>query len=148
MGTLGNEEFYDTMASTYDQLMPDWPSIVRQDGKDIKELITSLRGEGSLRVLDCACGIGTQAIGLAIEGYDVMATDISSQEVERAKVEAGKFGVDMDFGVADFRCLEDTVDETFDVVLAFDNSLSHLQTDEETVTALRSMKGRLKLGGL
>lgn len=36
-------------------------------------------------VLDCACGIGTQAVGFARLGYDVTASDISDAEIKEAK---------------------------------------------------------------
>ena len=39
-------------------------------------------------ILDCACGIGTQAIGLALLGYDVTASDISDGEIAEAKARA------------------------------------------------------------
>lgn len=144
---LNNEDFFDRMAADYHELMPDWQSNIREDGVNLKELIVSLRGDRVSRVLDCACGIGTQAIGLAMEGYDVVASDISRKEVERAKREAADFGVSIDFRVADFRHLEDSIGEEFDVVLAFDNSLAHVETDADILAGLKSMRGRLKLGG-
>ncbi len=36
-------------------------------------------------ILDCACGIGTQAIGLASMGYQVTASDISDGELSESK---------------------------------------------------------------
>src|ERR1700736_5531060 len=45
-------------------------------------------------VLDCACGIGTQALGLARAGYNVEGTDLSRAEIERAKAEAFSRGLD------------------------------------------------------
>ncbi len=99
-------------------------------------------------VLDCSCGIGTQAIGLAKLGYTVHATDLSPAAVERAKREAASFGVSMAFGVADFRFLDTQVTGTFDVVLSCDNSLPHLLTDDDLRQAARSMCSKLRTGGL
>ena len=39
-------------------------------------------------MLDCACGIGTQALGLAAVGYEMEGSDISSGEIDRAQREA------------------------------------------------------------
>ncbi|NMA74089.1 MAG: methyltransferase domain-containing protein, partial [Bacteroidales bacterium] len=42
--------------------------------------------------LDCSCGSGLQAIGLAKEGYEVEGGDLSANMIDKAKqsaVEAG-----------------------------------------------------------
>jgi SAM-dependent methyltransferase len=54
----------------------------------------------------------------------------------------------MSFGIADYRQLEDTVQDTFDIVLSCDNSISHCLTDADLSAALTSIKSRLKPGGL
>src|ERR1700756_3542666 len=95
------EQFYDDLADSYAFIFPDWQAAVERQGNTISKLI----GEPPLSVLDCSCGIGTQAIGLANLGYTVHATDISSREVEKAKETADKMGVNLTFGVADFRSL-------------------------------------------
>ena len=41
-------------------------------------------GPGPKVVLDCACGIGTQAIGLAACGHRVVATDLSCERTSPA----------------------------------------------------------------
>jgi methylase of polypeptide subunit release factors len=43
-------------------------------------------------VLDCACGLGTQAIGLARRGCTVHATDLSPAAIARAARDAESFG--------------------------------------------------------
>ena len=40
-------------------------------------------------MLDCACGIGTQAVGLAALGYDMMASDISDAEITELLLASG-----------------------------------------------------------
>jgi 2-polyprenyl-3-methyl-5-hydroxy-6-metoxy-1,4-benzoquinol methylase len=77
------------------------------------------------RVLDCACGIGTQALGLAREGYRVHATDLSGAAVRRAETEARARGIQATFGVADMRSLPEAVGGGFDVVVSADNALRH-----------------------
>ena len=69
--------FYDELAPDYDALHADWPRSVRRQGEVLDPLIRSELGDAPQRVLDCACGIGTQAIGLALRGHDVLATDLS-----------------------------------------------------------------------
>lgn len=137
------QQFYDDLADSYAFIFPDWKAAVERQGNIISKLI----GEPPLKVLDCSCGIGTQAIGLAKLDYTVHATDISSKEVEKAKEAADEMGVDLTFGVADFRNLDDEVDGEYDVVISFDNSLPHLLTDEDITKALDSMKTKLVEGG-
>ncbi len=137
------QQVYDDLADSYAFIFPDWQAAVERQGDTISKLI----GEPPLAVLDCSCGIGTQAIGLAKLGYTVHATDISSKEVEKAKETADKMGVDLTFGIADFRSLDDVVEGEYDVVISFDNSLPHLLTDEDITKALNAMKTKLIDGG-
>ncbi|WP_338020292.1 class I SAM-dependent methyltransferase [Paenibacillus marchantiae] len=84
----------------------------------------------TLSLLDCSCGIGTQAIGLAKYGYNVSATDVSPDSVKRAEKEAASRGVNINFGVADFRSLDTDLTGVFDIVLSADNAIPHhLQTE-------------------
>jgi glycine/sarcosine N-methyltransferase len=98
-------------------------------------------------VLDCSCGIGTQAIGLALKGFTVTGTDISKVSVARARVEAVRLGAPVVLGVADFGDLRG-VTGPFDVVLSADNALPHLLTDADLAHALRAMRTQMRPGGL
>ncbi len=119
--------FYDRLAYDYHLLFTDWPEAVRWQASVLDRLIRrELPLEQRPAILDCACGIGTQALGLALLGYSVHGTDISPVAVERARCEAAQLGVAVTFGVADMRTLDRDVGRVFDVVLAFDNSLPHL----------------------
>lgn len=140
--------FYDDLADDYHLNYVDWQGAVRRQGDVIALLIHSQVGEAAKTVLDCSCGIGTQAIGLALEGYTVTGTDISRRSVERARREADAFKVAVDFGVADLRTLRDRVSGEFDVVISCDNSLPHLLTDDDIAVALKNMLDTLRPGGL
>jgi len=137
------QQFYDDLADSYSYIFPDWQASMERQGEILRKLI----GEPPLSVLDCSCGIGTQAIGLAREGYKVHATDISSKEVAKAKEAADKMGVNLTFGVADFRTLDTQVAGEYDAVISFDNSLPHLLNDEDLLKALTAMKAKLVEGG-
>jgi glycine/sarcosine N-methyltransferase len=141
-------EFYDHLADVYHLIYPDWHNAVRRQGAVLDRLIHSLLAQGPVRVLDCACGIGTQAIGLALRGHDVHATDISGASVDRARDEALSMGASITVGVADMRSLGTAVDGTFDVVLACDNSLPHLVSDEDLAAAGNAFAAKLRPGGL
>ena len=102
----------------------------------------------SARILDCACGIGTQAIGLAAVGYNVTGSDISDGALSEAKARAQKHQVHIRFEQADFCALSDTFAERFDIVIAMDNALPHMLSEAALKDAVRSISNRLKTGGL
>ena len=143
-------DFYDALSPLYhDNMGWDWDSVMRREGEILGRFIGQrMKDAGAMAVLDCACGIGTQAIGLALRGHRVHATDLSPVSVDCARSEARRIGVDMTFGVADFRDLDRTLAAHFDVVMACDNSIAHCLGDRGLAAALASMKSRLTAGGV
>ncbi len=143
-------DFYDNLSPEYrDNMGWDWEATMRKEGASLARFIASEMGKtGPYSLLDCSCGIGTQAIGLALQGYQVHATDLSTVSVDCARQEAINLGATMTFGVADFFKLEATISDTFDIVLTCDNSIAHCLKDEDLAAALASMKNRLNPGGL
>ena len=143
-------DFYDGLSVLYRHNMGwDWDGTMRAEGATLDRALAGTLGRpGPYRLLDCSCGIGTQAIGLAIQGHSVHATDLSPVSIDCARAEAERLGVDVSFGVADYRRLEEEVPYTFDVVLSCDNSIAHCLTDADLGAALCSMKSRLEPDGL
>ena len=143
-------EFYDRLSFDYRHNMGyDWEAEMRWDGASLDRFLAKqLGGRGPYSVLDCSCGIGTQAIGLALQGHQVYATDLSPVSIDCARRESTALGVEITFGVADFRRLSETISDTFDVVLSCDNSFAHCLEDDDLAAALASIKTRLKPGGL
>jgi glycine/sarcosine N-methyltransferase len=139
--------FYDGLAAEYHLLFADWDASVRRQGEILDRLIVGQVGAGPHQVLDCSCGIGTQAIGLALRGYQVHGTDISPAGVARAQREAARLGATLTTGVADLRALE-VVDGTFDVVLSCDNAIPHLLSEEDLGRAAAGMYAKLRADGL
>ena len=140
--------FYDGLAADYHLIYEDWPTAIERHAVVIDRLIRRELGAGARDVLDCACGIGTQALGLAALGYRVSASDLSPRAVARATREARARGLDIAFQVADIRALERAVLGRFDAVLAVDNALPHLLTDEDLATALQAIAQKLLPDGL
>ncbi len=140
--------FYDGLAGDYHLLFEDWPASARRQGEVLDRLLRRLLGESPLAVLDCCCGIGTQAIGLALLGHRVHATDLSPQAVNRAAREAAAVGASLTLGVADVRTLQEQVEGVFDAVIACDNSLPHLLDDEDLRRGVAGMAAKLRPGGL
>jgi SAM-dependent methyltransferase len=139
--------FYDGLADEYHLLFADWDASVRRQGGILERLIAGTLGEGPKQVLDCSCGIGTQAIGLALRGYHVHGTDISPSAVARAQREAACLGATLTTGVADLRELEH-VPGSYDVVLSCDNAVPHLLTDADLRRTAAGMYAKLRPDGL
>ncbi|MBZ0295613.1 MAG: class I SAM-dependent methyltransferase [Anaerolineae bacterium] len=141
-------EFYKELANDYHFIFADWRKSVLRQSEALDHLIRAQGLKVGASVLDCSCGIGTQAIGLAVRGYNVHGTDLSAEAVARAQQEAERAKVKITFGVSDFRELEANVPGTFDVVLSCDNSIAHLLTEEDLELALHNMRAKLNPGGL
>jgi SAM-dependent methyltransferase len=139
-------DFYDELAPEYHLIYDDWNATVKQQGRALDRLIRS-RLVNARSVLDCSCGIGTQALGLASLGYRVHGTDASERSVDRARQEAVRLGLNISLAVSDFRDLGQ-VRGTFDVVISCDNALPHLLTDDDIAQAFRAMWTKLRPGGL
>jgi SAM-dependent methyltransferase len=139
--------FYDGLAGDYEVVYGgEWERAVGEQGDALDRLIRASIPDAR-SALDCACGIGTQAMGLAGHGYRVVGTDLSGGAIDRARHEARRLGVDAAFAVADFRDLS-AIEGRFDVVLCCDNALPHLLDPADVVTAMKQMRGKLNPAGL
>ena len=140
--------FYDRIAPQYDQFYQDWDETVRTEARFLQGLFAEFGFDASVRILDCACGIGTQAIGLASHGYPVTGSDISEKELEQARERAAESGVRIRLERADFRDLEKSFPEQFEIVIAMDNALPHMLTAADLRKAVQSIAGQLREGGI
>jgi SAM-dependent methyltransferase len=131
---------YGTLAAVYDWLVPD--ALLTPEGN--AEAFAPLL-EPRSRVLDCAAGTGTLAVGLALAGFDVTASDASPEMVERTRALAQARGVDVR---AEVRQWADLRGGPYDAVLCVGNSLTHAQGRRGRRLALTAMKRVLRPGGL
>jgi glycine/sarcosine N-methyltransferase len=139
--------FYEPLADHYHLIFDDWNRAIDRQSKIFNPLLaTQMRGH-PLKILDCACGIGTQALGLAGFGHQVVASDLSRAQINRAKHEAESRGLDISFRVSDMTSLAEIVDHNFDVAVALDNALSHL-TAEQLSRAVGAVGSKLRSNGL
>ena len=142
------QSFYDDLAPQYDKLFLDWQASTREQA-DILDIIFADHGyDRSASILDCACGIGTQAIGLAAKGYHVTGSDISDGAIAEARERAAKNRVTIPFERADFRALSDVFANQFDIVIAMDNALPHMLTADDLGAAIRSIVNQIRDGGM
>ena len=142
------QSFYDDMASQYEKLFLDWQSTTHEQAAILDRIFKDNGLDINAHVLDCACGIGTQSVGLAALGYHVSASDISDGELAEAMVKAKDNAVQINFKHADFRNLSEVFPEPFDIVIAMDNALPHMLTGTDLESAIKSIVGQTKDGGI
>ncbi|MEU0027031.1 class I SAM-dependent methyltransferase [Streptomyces sp. NPDC006335] len=136
-------DFYDSLAPDYHRIFADWDASMARQAAALGALL----GPGPLRILDCSCGIGTQAIGLAQAGHKVVGSDLSPVAAARAAAEAATRGARLPTAAADMRRLP-FAPSVFDTVVCADNSLAHLLTAPDVTAALADMRRVLREGGL
>ena len=113
----------------------------------LDSIIKEAWGEDISSILDVSCGIGTQCLGLAALGYQLTASDLSPEEVDRAGREAAKRCLPISFSVSDMRAAFNHHDCQFDVVISCDNSVPHLLTDADILTAFAQFYNCTRPGG-
>ena len=142
------QTFYDNLATQYDKLFLDWQAATREQAEILNKIFESNGFDHRAHVLDCACGIGTQAIGIAGLGYHVTASDISERELAEAERRAKENQVKICFRQADFRALSDTFAEKFDIIIAMDNALPHMLSAGDLEVAIKSIVNQIGSKGI
>jgi SAM-dependent methyltransferase len=132
-------DFYDALAPAYHLNYADWEASIARQAAALHAVFGARGVAPGSTVLDAACGVGTQSLGLAALGYRVTGSDLSAGAVARARTEAEGRGLSIPFGVADLRDLASVHAREFDVVIACDNSIPHLLSDAEIEAAFGQM---------
>lgn len=144
----GTIDPYSELAPDFHLIYENWDAGIERQADALDRILRAEWGSRTMRILDAACGIGTQALGLAALGYDVAGADCALGAVARAEQEAAKRGLSLELAVADMRRIAEVyAGHHFDVVLACDNSIPHLLSDAEILQALRQFHALLRPGG-
>lgn len=120
---------YAGLAAVYDFLVPE--SVLSPEGS--AAAFESLLDPG-MRVLDCACGTGTLAVGLALRGFAVSASDASPEMVSRTRALADTRGVKVP---AEVQRWEELAGGPYDAVLCVGNSLTHAADRRAALAGMR-----------
>lgn len=142
------QTFYNSMASQYDKLFLDWQTTTKEQAKLLDRIFQNNGYDHNAKILDCACGIGTQAVGLGLLGYFVTGSDLSSGELAEAKKRADQNHVAIRLEQADFCSLSKTFSEQFDIIIAMDNALPHMLTNEALESAVKSITNQIAPSGM
>jgi SAM-dependent methyltransferase len=137
---------YDTLVDVYDWLVPDEMLTPQGSAAAFLPYLEDLAP--AARILDCACGTGHVAVGLALAGRDVVATDASHGMVARTRALAERHGVAIDARECRWEDLPQQGLAPFDAVFCVGNSLAHAPGRAARRTALHAMAGALAPGGV
>jgi|SRR5579864_6073575 len=147
--SVGVRETYDELADHYHLIFENWQAAIDRQAGLLAPIVEKECGPASMvRVLDCACGIGTQTLGLAGQGFHMTGCDVSSRAVERARREAALRSLDIRFAVASMLDLASFRDADFDAVICIDNALPHLESPAELAQAAQQIRNCLRPGGV
>jgi SAM-dependent methyltransferase len=133
---------YDTLAGAYEWLTPE--ALLTPEGSAAAFAMVTDELPAGARVLDGACGTGTLAVGLALLGFEVSASDASAAMVARTHELAAARGVRLEVAERAWEALEGG---PFDAVLCVGNSLTHAEGATARRRVLRAMAGVLRPGG-
>lgn len=139
--------FYDELAPFYPLLYSNWGDAVARQGRALSNLLAELGVVRGDTVLDAACGIGTQALGLLGQDHRVVASDLSAGAVARFKAELERRALHAEARADDMRTLAGAETASAAAVIACDNSVPHLLSDAEIGQAFASFHRILKPGG-
>ena len=142
------EAFYDDLAESYHLMFENWDHSIARQAAILGPLLEQYSGKISAYFLDCACGIGTQALGLAQRGHILVGSDLSKSAIARAMNEARMRDLDITFHVADMRNLSDIPENGFDAVLVADNALPHLLLQPDLEQAIVEIAAKLQDSGI
>lgn len=137
---------YGALSDVYEWLIPD--DLVTPAGSvaAFDDPVKSL--PPNARILDCACGTGQLAVGLASLGLDVVAADASPGMVRRTRELADELGVSLQTLQVSWDELPDHLGAaTFDLVFCVGNSLGHAEGASGRLAALASMARLLSPDG-
>jgi SAM-dependent methyltransferase len=131
---------YSSFADYYDFL--GWDEFSKEAFRRLRKILRLIPGPIQT-VLDLACGTGELAILLADEDYEVTGVDLSDSMLKAANRKKGKRRVR--FVRGDIRRL--SLGRRFDLVCCFFDSLNHLTSKSELLSAFRAARRHLRPRG-
>lgn len=113
--------------------------------QEVSSLVTWLKLDAPLKILDLACGFGRHANRLAARGHVVTGVDLMPGFLEIARQQAAEMGVQVDYRQGDMRQINFV--EEFDRVMLLFTSFGYFE-DDENARVIMNMARALKPGGL
>jgi glycine/sarcosine N-methyltransferase len=115
-------------------------------GRDLVEAAIGTLAPGA-PVLDCACGIGADALALAQRGFSVTATDGSSSMVAMARRRLAGYPSQVSVMQSLWEDLPARLTERFDLAVCLGNAIVHTGSRLRMVESLKAIRDVLKPNG-
>jgi SAM-dependent methyltransferase len=98
-------------------------------------------------VLDCACGVGSDALALAQLGFTVTATDASSSMIARARKRVARYSGQVSVLQSPWDRLPEILTERFDLAICLGNAIVHTGSMARMTESLKAIRDVLKPDG-
>ena len=132
-------------ADLYDLFYADKPYA--DEAAFVHECIREFSSTPVRDVLELACGTGRHALELEKFGYNITATDRSSDMLQVARQRAAKRNSKIQFIAADMQQLQ-LEKKDWDAAVCLFDSIGYLKTNEAITAALTAIRDHLRAGGL
>lgn len=138
-------EAYDRNADKYDEFIENNPNLNRM--RQIVYAEIASRVPQGAKILDLACGTGTDAVWLAQHGYSVYGVDISQKMLDRAEEKRNELGLQkqLTFEQRSYTDLSDIGRGIFDCTIS---NFGGLNCVSDLSVVANEMKKMLRPGGL
>ncbi len=132
---------YETFAQRY-----DWMHENSAERAGFFEVVFAKNGVQ--KVLDCACGTGSDLLLFQSFGLDVTGSDASPAMLKVAQDKLAQRDSNIFLEHVDYRGLENRFESRFDAVVCLTSAINEVVRDDQTLGALRSMRSVLAEDGI
>lgn len=132
-------EAYDRNADKYDDFIENNENLARMRRR-VYQFVTARLPKGA-RILDLACGTGTDAVWFAQHGYSVHGVDISGEMLSRAEKKAKELGLQdrLTFEQCSYTDLRNTKAAPFDLTFSNFGGLNCVSDPALVVESVRPL---------
>ncbi|MGC9470636.1 MAG: class I SAM-dependent methyltransferase [Bacteroidales bacterium] len=139
---MESKKWYESLFENYGQQY-DRESFTQGTSGEVDFIERELDYNRSLKILDVGCGTGRHAIELTKRGYSVTGIDLSESQLKRARENARKQNLEIDFRRYDARNLP--FDQDFDAaIMLCEGGFPLMETDEMNFEILKNVTKSLK----
>lgn len=118
---LKSEDFYDYLSADYDGMI-NYDEALKKRQRALVPFISRLAG----RAADLGCGTGIDSIALALNGFQVEGFDNSSGMLKKAKINAKRYGVKINFHKFSLDAIPESYYGRYAFITSLGNTLANL----------------------
>jgi SAM-dependent methyltransferase len=121
------------------------PRKIADAVEEVTKIIKLLNIQPGSNILDLCCGIGRHSLELARRGYQVTGIDRTRVYLDKARKQAKKEGLDIEFAQEDMRLF--LRPGAFDITISMFTSFSYFDDPQEDKHVVKNVFESLKTGG-